>query len=128
MIPNAMPPIGIPTSRGMPTSMQCNMGPPMSSLPPVPPPHGTALTQLTSRAQQNGNPGLTNVLSLTFLQLDLARLLKSISILFVQKDDLDLELSNAHHPSCKLNQSHQGSFEDDDIEPEDLDEEMYNER
>merc|ERR1719188_1207493 len=56
MMPNAMPPIGIPTLMGVPTSMQCNMGPPMSSLPPVPPPHGTAQTLPTSRVQQNGNP------------------------------------------------------------------------
>ena len=53
---------------------------------------------------------------------------------FVQKDDLDfknnievVKLSDVHHPSCKLNQS-QGSFGDDEIEPDDLDEEMYDER
>ena len=49
--------------------------------------------------------------------------------------DLDLknkievmELSDLHHPSCKLNQSRQGSFEDDDIEPDDLDEDMDDDR
>ena len=54
---------------------------------------------------------------------------------FVQQGDLDLknkievmELSDLHHPSCKLNQSRQGSFEDDDIEPDDLDEDMDDDR
>ena len=39
-----------------------------------------------------------------------------------------MELSDLHHPSCKLNQSRQGSFEDDDIEPDDLDEDMDDDR
>ena len=66
-------------------------------------------------------------------------IVRSSSILypctFVSKGDLDLknkievmELSDLHHPSCKLNQSRQGSFEDDDIEPADLDEDMDDDR
>jgi hypothetical protein len=33
-----------------------------------------------------------------------------------------MELSDLHHPSCKLNQSRQGSFEDDDEDDDDLEE------
>ena len=58
-----------------------------------------------------------------------------ISCSCVSTGDLDLknkievmELSDLHHPSCKLNQSRQGSFEDDDIEPDDLDEDMDDDR